>query len=555
MALQVTVRDTATQGPKWEYKRPGLVARVTDTIIEAIAPRVALQREQARRQISHLRHAGAYPNDYRDNRSPLSTGSGVTAKADRERRALMWNAIELIENSGLASSIRSKLINYICGTIRIQARTGVASINSQYEDYLRVMLGKRIDYAGQLTFRQQMGLGVGGQVVKGDFGLNIVREGPDLLFQGIESERIGHPYEWRATPTYFGGIELGAGNRRLAYNLYKRDPSSGMFAFDIRVPSHNQVGLPNFLFSINKLSFDEVRGISCFKTAINNIDYIERIREYELQALAWASSQSGVYYTNNGQLPSELPFDEQSNETDQFSNVLTRFSARPNTITAMGIAERVEMFNNERVHPNVLAMYRSTIRDIACGFNLSYGFVYDMSGLTGPGVRFHSSQDKRTIVAWRNDLSEDVLTPAITLTLGNGIAMGDIPFHPDFTNFGFLFPELPTIDVGRESQSGINEYLECLTTGADFVGEEGKSIDEIQRQKSAEIESLIQRAKEISSRQRIEDWREVFGFLRSGKAITMSPVFEGARAADLMDQVPSSDQQQRGATDDGKELP
>ena len=73
---------------------------------------------------------------------------------------------------------------------------------------------------------------------------------------------------------------------------------SGIFRFDQTIPFKDAKGLPRFLFLVNPISYDDYRGVSVFKTAIDNATYIDSIRQYELQALMWAASQSGVYHTS-----------------------------------------------------------------------------------------------------------------------------------------------------------------------------------------------------------------------------------------------------------------
>lgn len=539
----------ATQQPK--APEPSRAERFIDGIIEAFSPGRALKRMEQRAILTHFRSKGAIANNVRPNAHPMSA-AGNTMRGNRERLQLMWNAIELVENSGLCFSIVSKYQHYVCGSLRYQARTGDKGVNRLYEDYVKMRLGKSIDYSGRKTFRQMCMCGIAGQMYKGDFGLNVVRESPEepLYLQGIEADRIGDPYEFRSTDTYIGGIHFTErGARPIAYDLFAREANTGMYKFDMQVQARTPtLGLPNFLHSMNPFSFDAARGKTIFATCIDNASYIESIRNYELEALAWASSQTGVYYTNTGALPQDLPFTNQTQNQDAYGNVLHQFSATPGTITALGLAEKVEMFKNERTSPNVLAMYRSTIRDICLGAGLSYAFVYDMSGLPGPAVRAASAQDKRSIEGVRMNQKEDVLIPSGTLILMEGISNGDIPFHPRWNKHDWLFPAHPTIDVGRESSANINENLAALNTGANIAAESGEDIEEIHEQIGIETESLMSVAMATAKRLKLEDWREVYQAMRAGKSIIMSPQFEAARAEGLRE---TAEQQERAKIEEG----
>lgn len=529
---------------------PTRTERVIDGLISYFSPERGIKRLADRQRLTQFRAKSAQANDVRPNYGPQAS-AGETIQGDKERRQIMWNSLNLIESSGLASSIREKLVTYICGSLRYQSRTKSKSINREYEDYIKRRLGKGIDYSGQRTGRQMFCTGLDGQLVKGDFGLNLVREDGRIYVQGIEADRIGNPYDYKATEGYLGGVSFNPqSGAHEAYDIYRRERMSGMYRFDMRVKARTpSLRLPNFLFSATRHSFDEVRGRSLYSAILDDITYLDRIREYELQALVWASSQSGVFHTTTGRLPTELPFQNSNVEIDSASGRrVTRFTVKPNTITALGLAEDVKMFPNERPSPNVVAMYLNTVRGIANGAGLSFGFVWDSTGLSGPGVRYHSSQDKRAIERWKSNLKEDAVSPLIILLLMEGIDNKDIPFIDDWTSHDIIFPPHPTIDAGRESAANINENLAALNTGAAIVAEQAEDIEEVQEQCGREVDNCITIAKDIAKKQGLEDWREVYGFLRSGKSIQMSPIFEAARADQLAGSTnpsPASDEQKR----------
>jgi hypothetical protein len=470
---------------------------------------------------------------------------------------IMWNAIETVENSGLCSSLLHKLSIYICGTLRYQARTGDTTINNEYEDYLRIKLGRAYDYTGRFTLRQSCMLDIKSIALKGDVGTNIVRDGRDLYFQGIEADRIGDPYDPRISRNYVRGLTLDNGGRIISAKVFSRDRMSGMYYFDGDFPMRDEFGLPKFLFNLNPISYDDYRGVSVFKTAIDNANYIERMRNYELQAMLWASSQSGVYYTTSGMLPDNLPFDDNGPVAGTSQNfVQSRYNVEPNTVTAMGVGEKVEMFPHERPSPNVIAMYEDTKRDICQGVGVSTGFAYNATGRGSAEVRFDSAQDARAIEIWQQALKEDKLETVATLILANGIAVGDIPFHPNFMKGEWFFPPKPTIDVGRESAANINEYNAMLNTGAAIAAENSQDIEEVQAQCGEETRNSIEIAKTKADDLNKQfpdlkiDWREVYAFMKrggaSGQGGSSSHMLQAAQAGLARETDPNA-----GATSDG----
>src|SRR6516162_3432266 len=115
------------------------------------------------------------------------------------------------------------------------------------------------------------------------------------------------------------------------------------------------------------------------------------------------------------------------------------------------------MFQHDRPSPNKIGMYNNTVRDIAVGTGLSFAFAYDMSGLSGPGVRMASWQDTRAIAIWQEILREQKLDPVVMLLLGDAIAKGELPYHENWLQWQWFFPPKPTIDAGYDSQANIQE--------------------------------------------------------------------------------------------------
>jgi capsid protein len=505
-----------------------------DRAIRVIAPQRAYTRLVAREKAHYFSYLQSQSTSARRNAGPMT--SGETFRGSREKMQIMWNAIQCVENSGLCSAILNKFETYVCGTLRWQARTGVKAINDAYESYIREKCGKpgNIDLTGRSSLRQMSMLDIKGILLKGDIGTNIVREGNELYLQGIEADRIGNPYTYAISNNYVRGLIIDDVGRIIAAKVYRRNRVSGTYYFDDTFPTFDEFGLPKFLFTVNPISYDDYRGVSIFKSAINNITYIDKMREYELQTMLWGSSQSGIFYTASGLLPEKLPFDTNEIETDSSGNQINSFSVRPNTVTALGVGEKVEMFKNERPSPNIVNMYHDTIRDIAVGCGLSYGFVYDLSGLTGPAVRQCSAQDSRAIGNWQQLLRESKLDPVVMLLLGNAIANGDLPYHPNWMDWQWFFPAKPTIDVGRESIANINEIQAGINTGANVAADSGEDIDQIQQQTGHEIEERIKIAMDIAKRNNL-DWREVITLMipptRSGVS-PLIPIITAQATAD-----------------------
>src|SRR5215472_1547596 len=466
-----------------------------------------------REKMNWFRYLAAQPTSARRN-APFTT-AGEWLKVQREKLQIMWNAIQMVDNSGLCTGILVKFPTYVCGTLGWQARTGDKKTNDQYEEYLKQKCNKpgNIDITRRYTLRQMCMLDIRSIALKGDVGTNVVRDGDEIYLQGIEADRIGDPYKWVTTQHYVRGLDLDDYGAITGVHVFHQDRLTGYYKFDDVYSTRTKQGLPNFLFFTNPIDYDNYRGVSLFKHAIDNSTYIDRMRQYELQALLWAASQSGVYYTKSGGLPEALPFNRIP-MTDTQGNMIDTFETRPNTISALSSeGEKVEMFQHDRPSPNVIGMYENTVRDIAIGAGLTYGFCYNMTGLTGPAVRQCSAQDARAIQTWQEMLREQKLDQVVMLMLGDAIAKGDLPYHKNWLRWEWFFPAKPTIDVGRESQANIEELEAGINTGANIVAENGLGdIHEVITQRSKEIEMMIEAAQDVAERLNLP-WEQVYAMM------------------------------------------
>jgi hypothetical protein len=502
-----------------------------------------------------FRYLSAQPTSARPNST--STTAGEWLRIQREKAQVMWNAIDMVDNSGLCSGILTKFPTYICGTLRWQARTGDKNVNVAYQQYIQQKTSKpgNIDITGRNSLRLQCMLDIKSIMLKGDVGTNIIRDTDDELYlQGIEANRIGDPYRWQTSDTYVRGLSLDPGTGRIkSVKVFYQDRRSGTYKFDQEFQMRDKHGLPKFLFFTNPISYDDYRGVSLFKSCIDSDTYITNMRKYELQALLWASSQSGVYYTKSGALPEALPF-SRSPIVDKDGNTIETFQTHPNTLVALSAdGEKVEMFQHDRPSPNVIGMYENTIIDICVGLGVTKQFGWGMSG-TGPEVRMASAQDARAVEMWQQMLREMKLDDVIMLLLGDAITKGELPYHPNWLTWDWYFPAKPTIDVGRESEANIEEINAGLNTGANVVSESGQGdVEDVITQRSHEIGMMIDAAQEIAKERNLP-WEQVYALMIPPPRGRGQGGGMPAAAGIAADKVAAQNGDKPGASDDGVEI-
>jgi hypothetical protein len=204
------------------------------------------------------------------------------------------------------------------------------------------------------------------------------------------------------------------------------------------------------------------------------------------------------------------------------------------------------MFQHDRPSPNVIGMYDNTVLDICNGIGCTKSFGYNMEGLTGPAVRMCSAQDARAIQVWQEMIREQKLDPIIILLLGDAIAKGELPYHPNWLSWDWFFPAKPTIDVGRESQANIEEIQAGLNTRAKVAAEANLGdIEDITAQLGHETQEQIEQAQAVAkSIGEGVTWQQVYPL--------MFPQRKGGGG--MMGQPPNGSNGENGATDNGVSL-
>lgn len=521
--------------------------RFVDRCVEAVSPGRALRREHARAMLTGFRALGAYSNDGRPNANPGMEGE--TQRTSRERVQLMWNALELIDNSALAESITSKLSTYLFGMLRYQARTGDKYVNQAYEDLMRDRCGPSLDITGRFSLREMMQISERGRIVKGGAAFDWVRpyqDCPNIFLRGIEYDRIGNPYYQPLERGKVGGVHIDGMGREIAFDIYNRDRVGGMYSFAEMVPKWDDYGNQQFIHIFKPTNFDQYKGTTVFKTAIDLVHYLDQMRKFELQAMHWAASQSGVYYTENRELPPQT----YGTRTNSAGESQRTFQVTPNTVQAIGTAEKVEMFKNDRPSANVQAYYLNVVREIALATELPYGIVYDAGDAGGPGIRFEGAQADRVISSLFAMYCERALNGIADMILGNAIFVErSVPYHPLWKRGRWMGPRPISIDAGYDSAAMLNELDEGVRSMAGVCAELGEDQEEIMDQKEIETDNLIGAAQRIAKKRGIE-MEVALAYLKRGANASggAAGVAKGTGGADGLPALRSAED---GATSDG----
>lgn len=450
--------------------------RAIDALVNAVAPVRGLQREIARQKLKAFSYEGANASRHRGRAINQTNASPENPNYQRERVQLAREARDLSENGELCAGILKQFEDYVAGSIRYQASTGDEKVNNEYEEYFDDWC-LACDFSGRHSFRKLLQLDVRHTVMDGDVGCIIRRVDDRLFLSGIESDRIGDPNRQTNEKNYVAGIVLDDLGRPTNYRIYDRDINGGSYSNPVDIQA------ASFIHIMNPRRHDEYRGISAFHAVINNVRDTKEIVEFEKSAVKWASAQAGVV-TGSKPGPASNAYFEEGTEagTNAPKRLETIEQGRVNYIEENGTFTQ---FRIDRPGAAWQGFLQLLIKLYSAGLGLSYGFVFEMAGLTGPAARFESMRAKRTFEGWQELFREKKLDRIKNLVIANGIAHDGLTPHPRWMRGTWQWPAHPTIDVGRESAANLNENRQGLKSMDTICAEE--NIDaRAEREKIAE---------------------------------------------------------------------
>ena len=207
----------------------------------------------------------------------------------------------------------------------------------------------------------------------GDCGFIIVRDGEDLKLQSVEADRIGSPYNRLIdSDNYIGGIVLDDYGRPDQYELYVRTISN-QYIDPTRIPA------AEFIHLFDPTRLDEYRGRSAFATALNAARDLQEALKAEIQAIKFASYQTGVIMSETGAAEASDYFaSSQQNDLGQRAKLE---SVDPGTMNYLSPGEKMEMFENTRPTGAFGEFVRLVQSHICMSVGLPYGFRLTQTSL------------------------------------------------------------------------------------------------------------------------------------------------------------------------------
>ena len=450
-----------------------------------VSPKAALDRmvNQAK-----LRNFGRFDSALTSEKRGISRGvsGGEDTAGTRERFALIRAARDLADNFPPVRSLLLKFATYVSGRIAYQARTGDRAVDTQIERYWNKWCNE-CDFLGRHNFTTLLQLAVTAMLRDGDCGFIIVRDGEDLKLQSVEADRIGSPYDRTDTDKYIGGINVDEYGRPVSYTIFTRTINNQYI-------SPTDIVAKEFIHLFDAARLDEYRGRSAFATALNATRDLQEAIKAEVQAIKYASYQSGVITTESGAADAGDYF-ARGNSNDQ-GQVARLQSLDPGTVNYLTAGEKMEMFKSDRPTGAFGEFIRLIQAHICMSVGLPYGFAFD-ADKSGPMARMEAAMAERTFLRWRGLLEGQFLNRIKNIILLDAAARGLVPDSEFLLDGRWCWPAKVSIDYGREANADINLWKAGLKTAGQIYSDMGEDYEEALRARAKEAAMLVSLANEM----------------------------------------------------------
>jgi lambda family phage portal protein len=454
--------------------------------LAVVSPKAAMSRMISQER---LRNFGRFDSALDSTKRGISrniAGAEDTA-GTAERYKLIRAARDLADNFPPVRSLLLKFATYVAGRLTYQARTGNKDLDEQVERYWAKWC-RECDFLRRHDFTTLLQLAVMAILRDGDCGFIIVRDGDNLKLQSVEADRIGSPYNRLIdSNTYIGGIMLDEYGRPEKYQIFVRTINNQYI-------EPTDVLANQFVHLFDATRLDEYRGRSAFATALNAARDLQETLKAEVQAIKFASYQTGIITTESGSADSSDYFATSTRndlgQTEKLSNV------DPGAIQYLSPGEKMEMFKNDRPGGAFGEFVRLVQSHIAMAVGLPYGFAFD-ADKSGPMARMEAAMAERTFARWRGLLEAQFLNRIKNIVLLDAAARGEIDDSEFLLDGRWCWPAKVSIDYGREANADIALWKAGLKTAGQIYSDAGEDYEEALRARAKETAMIVDLADEM----------------------------------------------------------
>lgn len=460
-----------------------------DIITKALAivsPQRAMKRMVGQQR---LRNFGRFDSALDSTKRGISrniSGAEDTA-GTAERYKLIRAARDLADNFPPVRSLLLKFATYVAGRLTYQARTGDKDLDTEVERYWSKWC-RECDFLRRHDFISFLQLAVMAMLRDGDCGFIIVRDNGALRLQSVEADRIGSPYDRLIdSDKYIGGLNLDDFGRITSYRVFVRTINN-QYLSPTDIPANEFI----HLFDATRL--DEYRGRSAFASSLNATRDLQEAIKAEIQAIKFASYQTGVIVNESGSADASDYFATSQQNDYQQTEKLQNID--PGVINYLAPGEKMEMFKNDRPGGAFSEFVRLVQAHICMSVGLPYGFAFD-ADKTGPMARLEAAMAERTFSRWRGLLESQFLNRIKNIVLIDAANQGLLEDSPSLTDGRWCWPAKVSIDYGREANADIALWKAGLKTAGQIYSDAGEDYEEALRARAKESAMIVELAGEM----------------------------------------------------------
>jgi capsid protein len=381
-------------------------------------------------------------------------------------------------NSGLFKQILNDLVLYVIGDgIKAQSHASDPAIAEQYERYFEEK-SRRIDITNRFSFAQTQQIMMRAMARDGDaFAAKVVKNGEPKL-QLIEAHRVGDPMDAPAPENWHDGCIFGDFGEQVAFNVYRSDGTN------------RQILAQSMMHIVDHEYASGARGVPMLQHSINSIQDEMDIIELEKLAVKDNADVTRVIKKTGGYVEGDLAAELGAGAT--YENIAARMGGK---LLALEPGEEFQSFSSNRPSPTFTGFLAALERDISQGV-LPYEFVNDPSKVGGASVRLVTAKASRVFEKYQQIMIEALCRPTWGYIIGQGIANGELPDDPKWTDTSWTTPKNVTVDAGRESANDRADVELGMVSLSEIYAQRGMDFKAEMAKRAADMAHVASLAKQ-----------------------------------------------------------
>lgn len=411
------------------------------------------------------------------------------APGDLRQDLTPWNRMAMIRkcrwaerNSGLFKQILNDMVLYSVGDgIKAQSHASTPEMQEIYEAYFAEK-GKRIDITNRFSFYNCQAILLRGMIRDGDsFAAKVRNATGDAKLQLMEAHRVGDPLDENVViPGIHDGIVYGAYGEYTAVNVYKSDGSN------------RQILAQSMMHVVDHEYASGCRGVPLLQSSINSIQDEMEILALEKQAVKDNGDVVRTIQKQGGVLDQDTANELGALNIPSYTSIANTMGGK---LLVLDQGESLNSFQSNRPNSTFTGFLAALERDIAQGV-LPYEFVGDSSKLGGATVRLVTAKAGRVFSKYQTIVIEQFCVPTWGYIIGQGIAAGDIPDDPKWTEVSWTTPKSVTVDAGREAANDRADVEMGLLSMSELYAQRGLDFRTEMAKRAADMVHIQDLAKE-----------------------------------------------------------